>query len=73
MITIPIKNEKDAMTLFNLFQKKEKQGLEKAKVEGLITEEEYLRISAQRAADTLDRFLDKKKGNKRPPARKTGA
>ena len=70
MITIPIKNNQDAMALFNLFQKKEKQGLEKAKVEGLITEEEFLRISAQRAADTLDRFLEKKKGNKRPPAKK---
>lgn len=72
MITIPINNNQDAMALFNLFQKKEKQGLEKAKVEGLITEEEFLRISAQRAADTLDKFLDKKKGNKRPPMKKSG-
>ncbi len=70
MITIPINNNQDKMKLFNLFQKKEKQGLEKARAEGLITEEEFLRISAQRAADTLDKFLDKKKGNKRPPVKK---
>ncbi len=60
MIHIPITNKDDAMKLFNLFQKKEKQGLEKAKEQGLITEEEFLRISAQRAADTLDKFLEKK-------------
>ena len=60
MIHIPIKTKEDKMKLFNLFQKKEKQGLEKAKADGLITEEEFLRISAQRAADTLDKFLDKK-------------
>jgi len=48
------------MKLFNLFQKKEKQGLEKAKADGLISEEEFLRISAQRAAEKLDAFLDKK-------------
>ena len=60
MIHIPIKTKQDKMKLFNLFQKKEKQGLEKAKADGLITEEEFLRISAQRAADTLDKFLDKK-------------
>lgn len=48
------------MKLFNLFEKKEKQGLEKAKADGLITEEEFLRISAQRAAEKLDAFLDKK-------------
>lgn len=48
------------MKLFNLFQKKEKQGLEKAKADGLITEEEFLRISAQRAQEKLDQFLEKK-------------
>jgi hypothetical protein len=48
------------MKLFSLFQKKEKQGLEKAKADGLITEEEFLRISAQRATETLDKFLEKK-------------
>lgn len=52
------------MSLFNLFHKKEKQGLEKALSEGLITREEYLRISAQRATETLELFLDKKKGSK---------
>jgi len=72
MITIPIKTKQDAMALFNLFQRKEKQGLEKARAEGLISEEEFLRISAQRAADTLDKFLDKKKGNRKPPTRKSG-
>ena len=60
MIKIPITNQQDKMKLFNLFQKKEKQGLEKAKEQGLITEEEFLRISAQRAAETLDKFLEKK-------------
>jgi hypothetical protein len=60
MIHIPIKTKEDKMKLFNLFQKKEKQGLEKAKEQGLITEEEFLRISAQRAAEKLDLFLDKK-------------
>jgi len=65
MIHIPIKNKQDAMKLFNLFQKKEKEGLEKAKADGLITEEEFLRISVERAADTLDKFLEK---NKRPAA-----
>ncbi len=60
MINIPITNKDDAMKLFNLFQKKEKQGLEKAKTDGLITEEEFLRISAQRAQEKLDMFLEKK-------------
>jgi len=60
MINIPITNKDDAMKLFNLFQKKEKQGLEKAKESGLITEEEFLRISAQRAQEKLDMFLEKK-------------
>ena len=60
MIKIPITNKEDAMKLFNLFQKKEKLGLEKAKTDGLITEEEFLRISAQRAQEKLDMFLDKK-------------
>ena len=60
MIHIPIKTKEDKMKLFKLFEKKEKQGLEKAKADGLITEEEFLRISAQRAAETLDKFLEKK-------------
>lgn len=60
MIHIPIKTKEDKMKLFNLFQKKEKQGLEKAKADGLISEEEFLRISAQRAAEKLDSFLEKK-------------
>ena len=72
MIKIPIKTKDDAMKLFNLFQKKEKQGLEKAKAEGLITEEEFLRISAQRAAETLDKFLDKKGRPKHQPGKKSG-
>ena len=71
MIHIPIKTKEDKMKLFNLFQKKEKQGLEKAKAEGLITEEEFLRISAQRAADTLDKFLEKKGRPKHTSARKS--
>ena len=70
MIHIPIKTKEDKMKLFNLFQKKEKQGLEKAKADGLITEEEFLRISAQRAADKLDMFLDKKGRPKHGSARK---
>ena len=52
-------------------QKKEKQGLEKAKADGLITEEEFLRISAQRAAETLDKFLEKKGRPKHQSARKS--
>ena len=60
MINIPIKTKDDAMKLFNLFQKKEKEGLQKAKESGLITEEEFLRISAQRAQEKLDMFLEKK-------------
>ncbi len=60
MIHIPITKKEDAMKLFNLFEKKEKQGLEKAKTDGLITEEEFLRISAQRAQEKLEMFLDKK-------------
>ena len=71
MIHIPIKNKQDAMKLFNLFQKKEKEGLELAKQKGLITEEEFLRISAQRAADTLDKFLDKKKRPATQPRKKS--
>ena len=72
MIHIPIKNKQDAMKLFNLFQRKEKEGLELAKQKGLITEEEFLRISAQRAADTLDKFLDKKGRPKHQPGKKSG-
>lgn len=60
MIQIPITTQEDKIKMFKLFQKKEQQGLEKAKEEGLITEEEFLRISAQRAADKLEAFLDKK-------------
>jgi len=70
MIHIPIKTKDDAMKLFNLFQKKEKQGLEKAKDQGLITEEEFLRISAQRANETLDKFLEKKGRPKHQSAKK---
>jgi hypothetical protein len=71
MINIPIKTKDDAMKLFNLFQKKEKQGLEKAKEQGLITEEEFLRISSQRAAETLDKFLEKKGRPKHGSVKKT--
>jgi len=72
MIHIPIKTKDDAMKLFNLFQKKEKQGLEKALADGLITQEEFLRISAQRAADTLDKFLEKNKRPAAQPRKKSG-
>ena len=71
MISIPIKTREDKMKLFNLFQKKEKQGLEKAKADGLITEEEFLRISAERATETLEKFLDKKGRNTHKSAKKT--
>lgn len=60
MIKIPIKTKDDAMKLFNLFKKKELEGLDKALAMGLITEEEKLRIAATRAAETLDKFLEKK-------------
>jgi len=60
MIKIPITNNIDKMKLFNLFQKKEKEGLEKAKADGLISEEEFLRISAERAQEKLEMFLEKK-------------
>ncbi len=60
MIKIPITNNIDKMKLFNLFQKKEKDGLEKAKADGLISEEEFLRISAERAQEKLEMFLEKK-------------
>ena len=60
MIKIPITTKEDKMKLFNLFQKKELEGLDKAQGMGLITEEEKLRIAAQRAADSLDKFLEKK-------------
>ena len=61
MINFPIKTNQDAMKLFNLFRKKEMAGLEAAEQEGLITHEEFLRISASRAAQNLDKFLDGKK------------
>lgn len=73
MIKIPITNKTDAMKLFNLFQKKEKQGLELAKQKGLITEEEFLRISAQRAADALDKFVEKKGRPKHQPTKNRGS
>ena len=60
MIHIPIKTKDDAMKLFNLFKKKELEGLDKAMSMGLITEEEKLRIAATRATETLDKFLEKK-------------
>ncbi|MDP2741737.1 MAG: hypothetical protein Q8O66_03575 [bacterium] len=60
MIHIPIKTKDDAMKLFNLFKKKELEGLDKALGMGLITEEEKLRIAATRATETLDKFLEKK-------------
>lgn len=70
MINIPIKTKQDAMKLFNLFHKQEKKGLEKAKAEGLITEEEFLRISAMRAAEALDKFVDRKGRNTHRSAKK---
>jgi len=60
MIHIPIKTKDDAMKLFNLFKKKELEGLDKAMGMGLITEEEKLRIAVARASETLDKFLEKK-------------
>ncbi|MCX6718427.1 MAG: hypothetical protein NTY81_02390 [Candidatus Staskawiczbacteria bacterium] len=60
MIHIPITNKDDAMKLFNLFKKKELEGLDKALAMGLVTEEEKLRIAATRANETLDKFLQKK-------------
>jgi len=60
MINIPIKTKDDAMKLFNLFQKKESEGLDKALAMGLITEEEKLRISSERATEALNNFLEKK-------------
>jgi len=60
MIYIPIKTKDDAMKLFNLFKKKELEGLDKAMSMGLITEEEKLRIAAMRATEMLDKFLEKK-------------
>jgi len=70
MIKIPITNKEDKMKLFNLFQAKEKQGLEKAKADGLITEEEFLRISAERASEKLGAFLDKKGKKKQKTVKK---
>ncbi len=70
MIHIPIKTKEDKMKLFNLFKKKESEGLDKAMAMGLITEEEKLRIAATRAAETLDKFLEKKGRPKHQPARK---
>jgi hypothetical protein len=59
------------MKLFNLFKKKELEGLDKAQAMGLINEEEKLRIAAQRAADSLDKFLEKKGRPKHQPAKKS--
>ena len=70
MIKIPIKAKDDAMKLFNLFKKKELKGLDEALAMGLITEEEKLRIAATRAAETLDKFLEKKGRPKRGSAKK---
>ena len=58
------------MKLFNLFKKKELEGLDKALSMGLITEEEKLRIAATRAAETLDKFLEKKGRPKHGSAKK---
>jgi len=70
MINIPIKTKDDAMKLFNLFKKKELEGLDKALSMGLITEEEKLRIAAIRATETLDKFLEKKGRPKHGSAKK---
>jgi len=70
MIHIPIKTKDDAMKLFNLFQKKESEGLDKALAMGLITEEEKLRISAERATEALNKFLEKKGRPKHQSAKK---
>ena len=59
------------MKLFNLFKKKELEGLDKALSMGLITEEEKLRIAATRAAETLDKFLEKKGRPKHQITRKS--
>ena len=41
-----------------------KTGLEEAKEKGLITEEEFLRLKAQRASEELENFLKNKKSKK---------
>jgi hypothetical protein len=53
------------MKLFGFLQKKDQlTGLLRAKAEGLITEEEYLRITAERADRNLQEWLDKMKKKK---------
>lgn len=49
------------MKLFNLFKKKEAMGLELAEQQGLITHEEFLRITSDRAVAALDQFIGKQK------------
>ena len=62
MIKIPITNNQDKMKLFNLFQKKEKQGLKKAKADGaqLVVFSE-LAVSGYPPYDFLERkeFIEK--------------
>jgi len=47
------------------WNKKEKQGLEKAKDLGLITEGEFLRLKAERAGEVLKRYLAKSSKKKK--------
>lgn len=55
------------MKLFGFLQKKDQLiGLLKAKSEGLITEEEYLQITAQRADRNLNEWLNNQKRKKKP-------
>lgn len=72
MIKIPITTKEDKMKLFNLFKKKELEGLDKALGMGLITEEEKLKIAVARATETLDKFLEKKGRPKHQPPKKSG-
>jgi len=54
------------MKFFKKSQKKlSLEGLEKAKEEGLITEEEFLRLKWQRAEDEYKKYLEKLKKEKR--------
>jgi len=60
MIKIPLNNKKDMFKIFDLFKKKYAVGLEKAKEDGLITEEEYYRIVIERSNESLKKLVDKK-------------
>jgi hypothetical protein len=63
MQKIPIaENDRSGwIKLFDIFRKKEKRGLESALQTGLISYQEYLRISADRAVGKLEKFEEKMK------------